>query len=185
MASDHYAVLNLKHDASFEEIQHAYRALALQYHPDRNRAPDAAARMAAINEAYEVLSDRMRRRDYDSRISAAAPHAELASSILAAARDVVLRAGWTVVQDLGRVMLLENRKHRARVIFTDHLNNDMLLGISRQYPEPTAILTVSIEGPIHVSPQHVVMDLVRGQRYGLSLNEGADAPLRSLLTGFL
>jgi curved DNA-binding protein len=52
MARKHYDILQIKPDASADEIQHAYRKLALRYHPDRNPAPDAAAKMADINEAF-------------------------------------------------------------------------------------------------------------------------------------
>ena len=67
MTQDHYAVLRIHRDASAEEIQRAYRTLALRYHPDRNTAPDAATRMAAINEAYEVLRDPGKRAMYDTQ----------------------------------------------------------------------------------------------------------------------
>lgn len=63
---DHYEVLGVAPDASEEEIREAYRRLAFQYHPDRNRGSrDAASRMKGINEAYAILSDAAKRRDYD------------------------------------------------------------------------------------------------------------------------
>lgn len=65
MKRDYYRVLDLNNDASAEEVQRAYRALALRYHPDRNAAAEAVNRMASINEAYEVLGDPERRREYD------------------------------------------------------------------------------------------------------------------------
>ena len=62
---DHYAVLQVSPDAEPEVITAAYRSLARLYHPDRNRSPDAARRMAQINIAYDVLSDPARRAAYD------------------------------------------------------------------------------------------------------------------------
>ena len=62
---DHYAVLRVHPDAEPEVITAAYRSLARLYHPDRNRSPDAARRMAQINIAYDVLSDPDRRAAYD------------------------------------------------------------------------------------------------------------------------
>jgi curved DNA-binding protein CbpA len=60
----HYEVLGVERDAGFEEIQRAYRLLALRHHPDV--APDAdASTMAAINGAWAVLSDPVRRHNYD------------------------------------------------------------------------------------------------------------------------
>ena len=64
MAATHYEILGVEPDAGFEEIQRAYRLLALRHHPDV--APDTdPATMAAINGAWSVLSDPARRRTYD------------------------------------------------------------------------------------------------------------------------
>lgn len=62
---DYYEVLNVPRDASKEEIKKAYRRLALKYHPDRNKAPDAGERFKEISEAYAVLSDDEKRMQYD------------------------------------------------------------------------------------------------------------------------
>lgn len=63
---DHYEVLGLAPGAGEEEIREAYRRLAFQYHPDRNLGSrDAVGRMKEINEAYAILSDPVKRRDYD------------------------------------------------------------------------------------------------------------------------
>jgi curved DNA-binding protein CbpA len=63
---DHYRVLSIAPDASDEEIKEAYRKLALQYHPDRNPASqDASQKMKEINAAYAVLSDPLKRVEYD------------------------------------------------------------------------------------------------------------------------
>jgi curved DNA-binding protein CbpA len=63
---DYYEVLSIAPDASAEEIKEAYRKLAFQYHPDRNPASqDASKKMKEINEAYAILSDPTKRREYD------------------------------------------------------------------------------------------------------------------------
>ena len=60
----HYEVLGVGPDAGFDEIQRAYRLLALRHHPDV--APDAdPSTMASINGAWSVLSDPVRRHNYD------------------------------------------------------------------------------------------------------------------------
>lgn len=61
-----YTLLGVREDASAEEIRSAYRRRANQFHPDKNRdRSDAAAHMAKINRAYEVLSDADQRAAYD------------------------------------------------------------------------------------------------------------------------
>ncbi len=63
---DYYQVLEVDHNTPQEKIKESYRKLAFQYHPDRNRGdPNAMERMKEINEAYAVLSDPKKRRDYD------------------------------------------------------------------------------------------------------------------------
>ena len=63
---DHYAAMRLTGDASDEEIRTAFRKLAAVYHPDVNKSADAAEQFMAIQQAYEVLRDPKRRREYDA-----------------------------------------------------------------------------------------------------------------------
>ncbi|MGD2125648.1 MAG: DnaJ C-terminal domain-containing protein [Desulfobacteraceae bacterium] len=63
---DYYKILGVSKTASREEIKKAYRKLALQYHPDRNKGDKAAeAKFKNISEAYAVLSDAEKRKQYD------------------------------------------------------------------------------------------------------------------------
>lgn len=62
---DYYEVLGISKNATADEIKRAFRKLAMKYHPDRNKAPDAEAKFKEINEAYEVLSDEQKRKTYD------------------------------------------------------------------------------------------------------------------------
>lgn len=63
---DYYEVLGVRRDASTDEVKRAFRRLALQYHPDRNPDdPQAAEKFKEASEAYEVLSDPDKRRNYD------------------------------------------------------------------------------------------------------------------------
>jgi len=65
-AKDYYEVLGVQRGATKEQVKDAYRKLALQFHPDRNKAPEAEARFKEISEAYAVLSDEEKRRQYDT-----------------------------------------------------------------------------------------------------------------------
>ena len=62
---DYYDVLGISRGASEEDVRKAFRRLALEYHPDRNKKEGAEERFKEINEAYQVLSDAKRRAAYD------------------------------------------------------------------------------------------------------------------------
>jgi molecular chaperone DnaJ len=64
---DYYEVLGVPRDADSKAIKDSFRKLALQYHPDRNKEPDAEARFKEIAEAYAVLCDPKKRAGYDQR----------------------------------------------------------------------------------------------------------------------
>ena len=63
---DYYEVLGVSKEASKSEIKDAYRKMAMQYHPDRNKAADAEEKFKEISEAYAVLSDDQKRQQYDT-----------------------------------------------------------------------------------------------------------------------
>jgi DnaJ-class molecular chaperone len=66
MAGDYYETLGVKRNASEDEIKKAYRKLARQYHPDRNPGDkQAEARFKEVQTAYDVLSDKAKRSQYD------------------------------------------------------------------------------------------------------------------------
>jgi molecular chaperone DnaJ len=62
---DYYEVLGVPRNASDEEIKRAFRKLAFQHHPDRNRETGAEDKFKEINEAYQILSDPEKRSRYD------------------------------------------------------------------------------------------------------------------------
>jgi molecular chaperone DnaJ len=62
---DYYDVLGVSKDASASEIKKAYRKLALKYHPDRNKNSDATEKFKELSEAYAILSDKEKRKQYD------------------------------------------------------------------------------------------------------------------------
>ena len=66
---DHYKVLGIGNTASQMDIKRSFRALALKYHPDRNKnSEEAKQKFMQIVEAYEVLSNEQARKKYDSSV---------------------------------------------------------------------------------------------------------------------
>src|SRR5215468_9303263 len=66
MPRDHYEVLGVAKNASEADVKKAYRKLARQYHPDRNPGDKtAAAKFKEVQDAYDVLSDKSKRAQYD------------------------------------------------------------------------------------------------------------------------
>jgi DnaJ-class molecular chaperone len=64
---DYYQILGVEKNADSKKIKEAYRKLAFKYHPDQNKEnPQNAEKMKAINEAYAVLSNSEKRREYDT-----------------------------------------------------------------------------------------------------------------------
>ena len=62
---DYYDILGVPPNATKDQIKTEYRKLALKYHPDRNKSPDAEERFKEISEAYAILSDDEKRVQYD------------------------------------------------------------------------------------------------------------------------
>lgn len=65
MGKDYYKSLGIGRNAIEDEIKKAYKKLALKYHPDKNKSPEAEEKFKEIAEAYEVLSDKKKRDVYD------------------------------------------------------------------------------------------------------------------------
>ncbi|WP_428738271.1 DnaJ C-terminal domain-containing protein [Sulfurimonas sp.] len=65
MSKSLYDTLEITQGASEAEIKKAYRKLARQYHPDVNKAPEAEEKFKEINAAYEILSDKEKKAQYD------------------------------------------------------------------------------------------------------------------------
>lgn len=62
---DYYAALGIEVDATTAHVKSAYRKKASEFHPDKNASPDAAAKFREIQEAYDLLSDGIKRQAYD------------------------------------------------------------------------------------------------------------------------
>lgn len=69
MTANYYQILDLKETSSLEEIKKSYRKLAKVWHPDRNNnSPESVSRFKLISEAYEILSNKRTREDYDEQL---------------------------------------------------------------------------------------------------------------------
>ncbi len=64
---DYYQILGVSQNANFLSIKSAYRALCSLYHPDKNIGENTSEIMQEINEAYEVLSNDYKRKEYDKQ----------------------------------------------------------------------------------------------------------------------
>jgi curved DNA-binding protein CbpA len=68
---NHFDTLKLARDAPTEVVRAAYKALSQRYHPDRNAAPEAAEIMCSLNLAYSILSDPLKRQEYEYELALA------------------------------------------------------------------------------------------------------------------
>ncbi|CAF4533680.1 unnamed protein product, partial [Didymodactylos carnosus] len=62
---NYYDVLNIQQDAKSHDIRRKYKELALLWHPDRNKTSNAEEKFKLIKQAYEILSDEQKRKEYD------------------------------------------------------------------------------------------------------------------------
>lgn len=65
MSSDYYKVLGVSKSATADEIKKAYRKLAVEFHPDKNKSKEAEEKFKEINQAYEVVGNEQKRKQYD------------------------------------------------------------------------------------------------------------------------
>ena len=66
LLADYYKILDVAKSATKQENKKQDRKLSRQYHPDKNKAPDAEQRFLKLSQAYEVLGDDEKRRTYDT-----------------------------------------------------------------------------------------------------------------------
>ena len=121
--SDYYVLLGVQRAATEVEIKKAYRKLAMEYHPDRNSAPEAEARFKEITEAYEVLRDPDKRSAYDRYGKAGVGagggfgfhHVDLTEALNIFMRDFGAMGGFESIFGGGRSRSEERRGQDIRV----------------------------------------------------------------------
>ncbi|MBN2131609.1 MAG: J domain-containing protein [Sedimentisphaerales bacterium] len=92
MAKSYYAILGITATASQSDVKAAYRRLAKEFHPDRYAGADRP--FLKVQEAYSVLSDSSRRREYDAELSRVRPSAS-ARSRPGPGPEPLTRQGWS------------------------------------------------------------------------------------------
>jgi hypothetical protein len=144
-----YHVLGVPEDASDEQIKTAYRRLAKQYHPDRNKSGSAVNIIQRVNEAYEILSDPARKARYgksnyipdDQSAQTAEEHAYEEYK-----REFLKRKREEAAKNIAKAKLDEQRKYKnARLITMPILLFALLLTIDEFLP-PNHYRETSEEG---------------------------------------
>ena len=181
MSQDHYRTLNVSPEASHEEIQRSYRALARRYHPDHNPLPPAAKLMAEINAAYGVLRQPAKRAAYDRSQSKENPAVD--NAILAAARETLIRQNWTVVNDESTEVVLKRGSRNLRVCLARSLSQASLRQYVRQFAGFQVVLATHIDPNLKNSGYAVaIIDLMHSK---LHAGGFPDPAYQSLFQRFL
>jgi len=181
MIEDLYRSLNLNEKATSDDIHQAYRALAMRYHPDRNLQGGAETLMASINRAYEVLSEPGRRAEYDK--AQERPEAHIRATVAEAAREVLLKRSWTLVQEDADEITLKNGSRRVHVLLAPSLNSTMFDEFHRRSAGFCTVLAVRVQPPVTVPPRSaVVVDIMHSRIYG---GDFPDTAYKDLFKPFL
>src|SRR6185436_12312219 len=148
MTEDLYRILNLTGSATDAEIHRAYRGLALRYHPDRNSSAGSATLMAAINRAYEILKEPSRRAAYDR--TQVPRESCIDETVIDAAREMLSKRSWNVVQDSREDLILRSGSRCAHVSLTGQLNSTSFDRFHQRSLGFCAVLAVRVEPPLTV-----------------------------------
>lgn len=92
---NYYHILGIAATATPAEIKRAYHAQVLNYHPDRNSAPDAAAKFMEVQEAWDTLSNEWRRKVYDDTLYPASQPSETNTNVTGRTAKVRTRPAGT------------------------------------------------------------------------------------------
>ena len=115
---NYYDIFGIKPTASLDDINAAHKSLAKMYHPDINDSEDAHERMALLNEANEVLSDTVRREEYNRKIGVTQQQWQR-QEVLSARHTQILNAKWPremkIPQERAGKAELLRRKAEARL----------------------------------------------------------------------
>ena len=181
MANDYYQTLNIQPDAEPDEIRGAYRSLARRYHPDRNSDPSASLLMAAINEAYQILSDPRKRAEYDGKRQKKTEDWD--GLVIEAAKSELLRTGWTIVDERPTELILKHGSRQVHVTFVTLLDPATLQKCLRQESIFHVILAVRTARDLNVNAVSVaIVELLHSRLYA---GEFPDPIYRELFRKFI
>jgi DnaJ-like protein len=181
MSEDYYRKLGVPPEATADQIHRAYRALAMRYHPDRNRLPEAPALMAAINEAYEILGKPAKRAAYDRTHSKR--DESLDDAVLCAARNTLVKQMWTVVTDRRDEIVLKNGSRLANIGMVPVIDTAIVNRFHSRARGFCVVLGLRVTPPLRLPSQAVaVVDLMHSRLYA---GDFPDATYRSLFQSFL
>jgi hypothetical protein len=181
MNDDYYRKLGIPPEASADQIHRAYRALAMRYHPDHNRLPEAPALMAAINQAYEILGKPGKRAAYDRTHSRRDESVD--DAVLCAARNTLLKQTWTVVADNPREIVLKSGSRWTNIGLVPVVDTSTVNHFHNRARGFCAVLGLRVTPPLRLPSNAVaVIDLMHSRLYG---GDFPDATYRSLFKPFL
>ena len=125
----HYEILGIDKNANDIEIKKAYRALSLKYHPDRNSSEEAKTLIQQVNAAYEVLSDKDAKQNYDNELNGVnqAPHTNIHTNMRSNFMDMnsmfnMMFNGMPVHPGMGNFQTFKNGNTTTHV-FTSSTSN--------------------------------------------------------------
>ena len=181
MTEDYYRKLGVRVDATADQIHQAYRALAMRYHPDRNRLPEAPRLMAGINEAYEILGKPAKRAAYDRTHSQRDESVD--EAVLGGARNILLNQAWTVVADHPGEIVLKNGSRWTNIGLVPIVDTSTVNRFHSRARGFCAVLGLRVTPPLRLPSDAVaVIDLMHSRLYA---GDFPDATYRGLFKPFL
>lgn len=126
---NHYEVLGLPVAATSAEIKKAYRAMALKFHPDKNKAPDAPESFKKVGAAYEVLSDVSKRNKLDDDLIREGRYFS-APSVQPAAHHKPAHQGAAAQKPFTRMQKTAKTEHEMPKPKTFFWGNRMIIGLT-------------------------------------------------------
>ena len=181
MSEDLYRTLGIPPDATTDQVHRAYRMLAMRYHPDRNRLPQAASLMAGINQAYEVLSKPAKREAYDRQNRRR--EGPLDDAFLSGARQTLRKQTWTLIAETANELVMRNGSRRVEIALAAEVDTAILNRFGKRTQSFSVALGLRFVAPLRLpSESFAVIDLMHSRLYA---GDFPDSAYRDLFKAFL